>query len=374
MKVFVTGGQGFIGRAVVRQLLRQDVQAICILDSLSPKIHGAAAVPFDFGDPRVMFVKGDVATRSDLEPLLCGSDLVLHLAAETGTGQSMYEIEQYNKVNISATALMFDILSNKKHAVKKIVVASSRAVYGEGKYSCVRHGVIYPGIRNVENMQQGDFELRCPHCQEVLETLPTSEDARLHPVSFYGISKQFQESIVMSLSGNIGISPVALRYQNVYGPGQSLVNPYTGIISIFSNLIRSGRDIPIFEDGKESRDFIYIDDVAEATVSAMMSARADGHILNVGSGIATSVLSLAEKLKVIFGSSVKVTVNGKFRAGDIRHNNADLTQVKDVLGFSPRISLEEGLCRFTDWARQQDVGPDLYDRSINELRKAGLYK
>jgi dTDP-L-rhamnose 4-epimerase len=373
MKILITGGMGFIGKAVTLQLLREDVESIHILDILSPKIHGEGAKPFDFGDKRVKFVKGDVSRREDLEPL-CGADILLHLAAETGTGQSMYHIEQYNRVNISGTALIFDILSNKKHSVKKIVVASSRAIYGEGKYSCERHGVFYPGARSIQGMQGGDFEVRCPHCQRAMKSLPTGEDALLHPASFYGITKQFQESMVMTLSGNLGISPVALRYQNVYGPGQSLSNPYTGIISIFSNLVRAGRDIPVFEDGKESRDFIYIDDVARATVNAMFNEKADGRVFNIGSGKSTDVQMLANKLVDIFAAKVNVVVNGKFRAGDIRHNYADLSLARDILGFVPQVSLDAGLRHFVDWVKQQALPPDLYDKSIEEMRRAGLYK
>ncbi|MEI8011092.1 MAG: NAD-dependent epimerase/dehydratase family protein [Candidatus Omnitrophota bacterium] len=374
MKILITGGMGFIGRAVALRLLRRDVSDVYILDILSPKIHGEKAAPFDFGDARVRFVKGDVSRREDIEPLLREVDLVLHLAAETGTGQSMYEVEQYNRVNISGTALMFDILSNKPHNVRKIVVASSRAIYGEGKYSCAAHGVVYPGTRDAGDMEKGDFEVKCPVCGRPASCLSTTEDSLIHPASFYGITKQFQEVMVMTLAKNLGISPVALRYQNVYGPGQSLSNPYTGIISIFSNLIRAGRDIPVFEDGRESRDFIYIDDIADATVEAMFNDRAAGHVLNVGSGLATDVKFLAETLVHIFQAKVKVVVNGKFRTGDIRHNYADLARARDVLGFAPQVSLAEGLRQFAGWAGRQGKPPDLYDRSIEEMRKVGMYK
>lgn len=374
MQILITGGMGFIGKAVTTKLLETQTASIVILDNLLPKIHGPAAQPHDFGDPRVSFVRGDVSRREDIEPLLLSADVVLHLAAETGTGQSMYDIEHYNHVNISGTALLLDILCNKKHHVKKVVLASSRAVYGEGKYQCADHGVVYPLPRLASDLEQSDFEIKCPLCGKPTQVLATSEDSLLHPISFYGITKQTQESIIMTLGSNIGIAPTALRYQNVYGPGQSLSNPYTGILSIFSTRLRSGKDLNVFEDGRESRDFVFIDDVADATVKAIFSDRANGAIVNVGSGVPISLLETAQKLRALLSSTVEITISGQYRIGDIRHNYADLRTAAEVLGWQPRTSFDQGLEAFVDWVKQQTDSIDLYDQAIGELRAKGLHK
>lgn len=374
MQILITGGMGFIGKAVTKKLLETGLDSICILDNLLPQIHGASAAPHDFGSQRVHFIRGDVTRREDIEPLLLSVDAVLHLAAETGTGQSMYQVEHYTSVNISGTALLLDILSNRQHHVKKFVVASSRAVYGEGKYFCFEHGVVFPSTRRSCDMENGDFEIKCPVCGLVAQMRATSEDSLLHPISLYGITKQTQESMVMMLCKNIGIAPIALRYQNVYGPGQSLLNPYTGILSIFSNRIRARKPINIFEDGKESRDFVFIDDVAEATARAILSDQANGEILNVGSGIPVTVLETAQRLRALFSSNVEINVSGHFRAGDIRHNFADLDNVKRILDWTPKTSFEHGLSVFVDWVEDQGTSLDLYDDAIEEMHEKGLYK
>lgn len=374
MKILVTGGEGFIGKAVIKKLLERDIESIVSFDNLSPKIHGTSACPHDFGDKRVQFIKGDVSRRENIEPVLLSSDVIVHLAAETGTGQSMYDIEHYSNINISAMSLILDLLTNKKHHVKKIILASSRAVYSEGKYSCPEHGIVYPGGRLNSDMANGDFEVKCPYCSKTPKVMATSEDSLLHPISFYGITKQVQESILMTLCRNIDIAAVTFRYQNVYGPGQSLKNPYTGILSIFSNLILSENNIDVYEDGMESRDFIYIDDVADVTVESVFSDCANGEILNIGSGLPVSVLEVAQKLKQRFSSGIDIRINGKYRMGDIRHNYADLTKTKSVLGFTPKVMFDEGLDMFVDWVKQQPPSPDLYRKSIAELYAKGMYK
>jgi dTDP-L-rhamnose 4-epimerase len=204
--------------------------------------------------------------------------------------------------------------------------------------------------------------------------LATSEDSLLHPISFYGITKQTQESIIMTLCPTIGIAATALRYQNVYGPGQSLSNPYTGILSIFSTRLRGGKDLNVFEDGRESRDFVFIDDVAEATVKAIFSDRASGAIVNVGSGVPISLLEVAQNLRALFSSTVEIAISGQYRIGDIRHNYADLQKAAEVLGWQPKISFDQGLGFFVEWVKQQSTNIDLYDQAIGEMRAKGLHK
>lgn len=375
MRILITGGMGFIGSAVTKLLLTiPEVDSISIIDNLSPKIHGNNPTPCNFNDKRVHFIKGDVRNREDIIAPLLNTDVVIHLAAETGTGQSMYEIHHYTDVNISATSLMLDLLCNNKHNVKKFIIASSRAIYGEGKYYCDVHGTVYPNPRLTVDMEQGDFEVKCPLCGKSVQALPTTEDSMIHPISLYGITKQVQEQLVMGLCPHLGIAPTSLRYQNVFGPGQSLNNPYTGIISIFSNLVKLNKDIEIFEDGRETRDFVYIDDIAEATVKSVINPKASGEIFNVGSGVATSVLDVATLIAKNHPSGVKTKITGKFRVGDIKHNFADISKIQKQLDFKPCVSFTEGLNLFLNWANSQEAGDDLFDKSLSEMKSKGLYK
>ena len=222
-------------------------------------------------------------------------------------------------------------------------------------------------------MLAGDFEVKY-HDDQILELLATSEDSKIHPSSVYGITKQNQEQMVMTVCPTIGIAPVAFRYQNVYGAGQSLSNPYTGILSIFSTQIRNGNGIKIFEDGKETRDFVYIDDVVDATIRGLEMEEANGEIFNVGTGEATDVLTVANTLIKAYDIDVPVTVTGNFRLGDIRHNFADLTKINSKLSFVPQVSFEQGIKKFTDWVLQQEVQEDNLEKSLEEMKKKGLYK
>jgi dTDP-L-rhamnose 4-epimerase len=284
----------------------------------------------------------------------------------------MYEIARYSDVNIGGTAQLLDILANEEHCVSRIVVASSRSIYGEGQYHCSACGVVYPEARSSVAMKSGDFSVRCPRCGEPATLMPTSEDALIHPASLYGITKATQEQMITTLCPALGITPVALRLQNVYGPGQSLSNPYTGILSIFSTRIRNGSGLNVFEDGAESRDFVYVDDVVSAATGALERPEAIGGVFNIGSGVATTLLDVAHELVAAFGNVVPVAVSGQFRAGDIRHNVADISRARAVLGFSPRVSFASGIRRFVDWVQAQAPVADLYDRSISEMKAKGL--
>lgn len=377
MKVLVTGGAGFIGSNLVRKLHDNGFRVV-VLDNLSQQVHGEDPCnqsPLYLSVKGIAeFIHGSVQCREDWLKALVDVDMVVHLAAETGTGQSMYEIERYTDVNIQGTSIFLDILANTEHSVKKMVVASSRSIYGEGRYKCAEHGVVYPGARTESDMLNGDFEVKCPYCSANVELLPTDEGSKIHPSSIYGITKQVQEQMVMLLGQSLGIESVALRFQNVYGPGQSLSNPYTGILSIFSTRIMNGNSINIFEDGKESRDFVYIDDVVESIYLSLTSPNAAGNVYSVGSGVCTDVMTVATVLKEIYGSDSDISVSGNFRIGDIRHNYADLTKIKTDLGYEPKVSFKQGMKLFTEWVRDQSVQPDKYDESIEEMKAKGLYK
>lgn len=377
MKVLITGGAGFIGSNIALKLLKYGYR-VTVLDSLSEQIHGAnpesTSPLYQKIKDKVDFIKGDVNNREDLEKALADVDYVIHLAAETGTGQSMYEIKKYVNTNIGGTALLLDILTNTEHHVKRVVVAESRAVYGEGKYHCPICGDVYPYERTDENLAKGDFECKCPKCGGEVDLIATTEDSAIHPSSVYGISKQVQGQLVHLVCKSIGVESVSFRYQNVYGPGQSLTNPYTGILSIFSTRIKNGNGINIFEDGKETRDFVYIDDVVDATILGMEVPEANGHVFNVGTGIATDVLTVAKTLCDKYGINVPITVSGNYRLGDIRHNFADITAARQILGFEPKWSFSDGIEQFTNWVNQQEVNEDNYETSIEEMKKKGLYK
>ena len=374
--VLITGGAGFIGSNLALKLIEKGYQ-VTVLDNLSPQIHGdnpteTSPLYLSIKD-KVKFIHGTVTSKSDWEEALKDQDAIVHYAAETGTGQSMYEVEKYVDVNINGTALMLNLLVNGSYNVKKVVVASSRSIYGEGKYISKELGAVYPKQRESIHMDQGDFEVKYPN-SSALTLVGTDEESKIHPSSVYGITKQNQEQMVLTVCPTVGIAGVAFRYQNVYGPGQSLKNPYTGILSIFSTQIKNGNNINIFEDGLESRDFVYIDDVVDATILGLEKEEANNQVFNVGTGVATNVLTVANELVKNYGVDVSIHVSGNYRLGDIRHNYADLTKINKLLGFTPKISFEAGLKQFADWVNTQEIQEDNYQKSIDEMKAKGLYK
>ena len=373
--ILITGGAGFIGSNLTKKLVEQGFE-VTILDNLSKQIHGLDQNSTLYSSIKDIstFIKGDVCNKSDWQKALKNQDAVIHLAAETGTGQSMYEISRYNQVNILGTSHLLDILANESHSIKKMIIASSRSIYGEGKYLCKNNGVVYPSKRQDIDMNKGEFNLVCNKCNEPLQLLATDEDSKVHPSSIYGITKQQQEQMILLMGKTLNIPAVALRYQNVYGPGQSLSNPYTGILSIFSTRLLNGNDIDIYEDGQESRDFVFIDDVVNATIIALEKKEANNQIFNVGSGVATSVSEVADLLKYLYNSDVKISVSGKYRLGDIRHNYADLSKIRNTLGFSPKFDFISGITLFVNWVKTQEVMEDKYEISIQELENKGLIK
>lgn len=375
--VLVTGGAGFIGSNLALKLVEKGYN-VTVLDNLSKQIHGVDPILtsplYNSILGKVRFIHGSVTSRDDWMKAIQGQDVIIHLAAETGTGQSMYEIQKYVDTNIGGTALMLDILTNIRHSVKRVLVAESRAIYGEGKYYCESCGDVYPLERKGEDMEKGDFDCHCPNCRRPVKIVATSEDSVIHPSSVYGLSKQVQGQLVHLVCPIIGVDSVSFRYQNVYGPGQSLHNPYTGILSIFSTRIKNHNSIIIFEDGRESRDFVYIDDVVDATIRGLEVPEANGHVFNVGTGVATDVLSVARILCKEYGVEVPIYVKGNYRLGDIRHNYADISLARRILGFEPKWSFQAGIERFANWVNRQAVQEDKYDASIEEMKMKGLFK
>jgi dTDP-L-rhamnose 4-epimerase len=376
-KILITGGAGFIGSNLALQLVEQGYE-VTVLDNLAPQIHGNNP---EQNSPlylsiigKVNFIQGSVCNYQHWESAIADNEVVVHFAAETGTGQSMYKINDYVTTNIGGTAILLDILTNKKTKVKKVIIASSRSIYGEGKYFSEESGVVYPSHRLAENMDKGNFEVTYPNAKSNLQLLPTDEESKIHPSSIYGITKQNQEQMVLVTCAAIDIAAVAFRYQNVYGPGQSLSNPYTGILSIFSTQIKNNLPINIFEDGKESRDFVFIDDVVNATILGIEKAEADNEVFNVGSGVATTVLQVATLLMQNYGLQVPLNITGNYRLGDIRHNYADISKIKTALHFEPTVFFEAGIERFCNWVNAQEIQTSQYDESLEEMKLKGLFK
>lgn len=373
-RTLITGGAGFIGSSLAKRLLERGDEVV-IYDSFSPQIHGPDAhegVLFDKIGGEVELFRNDIRDKEALRKSLVDVDRVVHLAAETGTGQSMYDIDNYVSVNLGGTGVLLDIVANDSIELDKLVVASSRAVYGEGKYRCDTDGDVFPESRSPERMLQSEFEPQCPVCGESVTAVPTDEASKKHPSSLYGITKAGQEDMCLNVGAALSMPTAALRFQNVFGPGQSLRNPYTGILSIFSTRILNGNEINIYEDGLESRDFVYIDDIVTSTIAALNSDHTDQRAINVGSGRPVSVIDVVRLLSEYLGHPAASSVSGNFRVGDIRHNFADLTLAEEYLGFRPSVTFEVGLRAFAEWVLRQAREEDTYDQSAAELRAKGL--
>ena len=374
--VLVTGGAGFIGSHLVPVLLGRGY-AVRVLDPLSPQVHGDVPRGLDWlRADGVEFQRGSVSSRQDLVRALTGVDQVVHLAAETGTGQSMYEIARYNEVNSQGTALLLDVLANDpQHTVERVVLSSSRSVYGEGAYvcqACSPDTRVFPASRGQAQLAAHQWEPLCTRCGAALSMVPTRESDQVLPASIYAATKFAQEDLVQVACRSLKIGYAILRFQNVYGEGQSLKNPYTGILSIFSTRVRRGLHLPVFEDGLESRDFVHVSDVVNAVLSSMTGPTPANEVINVGSGVATSVLEVATQLSRVLGAEPQIKVTAEYRLGDIRHNVADIGRLRTALGYTPQVSLVEGLTRFARWVLTEPLPEDLLDKANAELRARKL--
>lgn len=371
--ILITGGAGFIGSKLGNRLLAVG-HRLRVLDNLSPQIHGPdRTVPSWLAEKGVEFVRASVTDREALERALQGVDVVAHLAAETGTGQSMYEVARYNEVNSQGTALLFDILADRRnHSVRRVVLTSSRSIYGEGAYASGDGDRVFPSARSASDLAAHAWEPREARSGETLRAVATHENDPPRPASIYAATKCAQEDLVRISCEAFGIGYAILRLQNVYGEGQSLNNPYTGILSIFSTRIRRGVELPLFEDGEESRDFVHVDDVVGALMRCIEVDHAPNAVINVGSGVATSVRQVAEGLSRAFGREPRVRITGEYRLGDIRHNWADISRLRDLLAFEPQIGLDQGLERFARWVERQPLPEDQLDRANAELKSRNL--
>jgi len=369
-KILVTGGAGFIGSYLVDKLIELGYE-VMVFDNLEPQVHGDGQKTPEYLNKECEFIKGDIRNRDELKKALKDREIVFHQAAAVGVGQSMYEINKYTEVNILGTSNLLDILANENHRVEKLIIASSMSVYGEGKYSCVNCGVVYPKSRSLSQLKKGEWEMRCPFCNQEVQSLPTDEEKPLHPTSVYSISKRDQEEMCLTIGRAYRIPTVALRYFNVYGPRQALSNPYTGVAAIFSSRILNNHPPCIFEDGLQSRDFTHVSDIVQANLLAMESNDADYEVFNVGTGRPLTVLNIAEALIESLSSSVDMNIVRKYREGDIRHCYADISKIRDQLGFQPKVKFEKGISEFIGWVRGEEAR-DQFEKSRRELEEKGL--
>jgi dTDP-L-rhamnose 4-epimerase len=369
--VLVTGGAGYIGSHLVDALVARDYR-VTVLDNLEPQVHRSGAWP-SYANPKAKYVKGDVRDRAALEPLVLASQAVVHFGAAVSVGQSMYQIDRYVDVNTRGTALLLDILVNTKHQVEKVLVASSIGVYGEGAYECAIHGAVAPTIRSEQQLAARDWEQRCPQCGNHVKSIPTPEDKPLYRDNIYSMTKFHQEEMVLLIGKTYGIPSVAPRFFNVYGPRQSLSNPYAGVAAIWLSRLMNGKRPIVFEDGGQLRDFVSIHDVVDCLVLMLETSGADFLPVNIGSGDTITILEIARLLARLLGSSIEPEVMHTGRKFDIRHNTADITRARQTLGFAPKVSLDQGFSELIEWAKSTpDVAVDFFDKALQELQDKGL--
>lgn len=346
MRILVTGGAGFIGTHLTPRLVAAG-HSVVVLDDLTPQVHGRLATPATAG---VEFVRGDVRDSPAVAEVMRGADAVCHLAAETGVGQSQYEIARYVSVNAHGTAVVLEAAAAAR--VRHLVLASSRAVYGEGVYRCPTCAQVFAaGARNISDLDKGLWEIRCPQCGRAASPVPAAEDCPLGPVSVYGVTKRQQEELCRLIARVYGLAATILRFFNVFGPGQSLTNPYTGVLGTFLRRATSGRPIEVYEDGAMLRDYVYVADVAEILCRCLGDRDAASHVLNVGSGSSSTLREIAEEVFRALGTPPRIEVTGRYRVGDVRHTIADVQELRKRFGTSPMTPFRDGLREYVNWAR-----------------------
>lgn len=342
----VTGGAGFIGSHLVDRLISQDY-AVKVIDILEKQVH--TSIP-DYLNPKADYYFGKIGPEINMKDILTGIDVVFHCASKVGVAQSQYDINDFIDKNIQSTAYMLDVM--RKKDVEKIILSASMAPYGEGAYHCEEHGIVYPGKRNIEDLKKKDFECKCPQCGKTVSNVPIKENYEFHGISYYAISKQTQESMIHLFGSLYGVKTISLRYFSVYGSRQTLGNPYAGPLPIFIDRIFQKKNPLIYEDGKQTRDFVHVSDVANANILAM-NANQSQLTCNIGTGKSTTILTMAEDLIEILDADVTPEITYEFRAGDLRHSLADISLAKEKLHFKPELSFKQGLSEVVEWAQRK---------------------
>jgi dTDP-L-rhamnose 4-epimerase len=370
MNILVTGGAGFIGSHLTDALIERG-HRVRVLDLLVPQVHGNDSP--QYVNAEAEFIRGDVCDPETVERALEGIDAVFHEAAEVGVGQSMYEIDRYVRANDLGTGILLQSLIRFKDRVGKLIVASSMSIYGEGAYSCAKCGLVYPQLRPLAQLLERRWEMECPTCGAQLTPAPTREDKPLFPTSVYAITKQDQEQFCLVVGRAYGIPTVALRYFNVYGPRQALSNPYTGVCAIFSARLLNDQRPLIFEDGEQTRDFVHVSDIVQANLLALETDGADYQVVNIGTGIPTSVRQICRLLAEGLGKDLEPEIVGRYREGDIRHCVSDISRARAQLGYAPRVLLEQGIPELLKWVREQ-TPEDQVSRATAELETRQLVR
>lgn len=368
MRVLVTGGAGFIGSFTVDRLIGLG-HKVRILDNIDPQVH-PRGVP-RYINKEAEFIKGDIRNYNILQKAIKDSEIIFHFAACVGVGQSQYLIKKYTDVSIGGTANLLDILVNTKNKVKKIILAASMSSYGEGLYKCDKCGDVRPGLRQEEQLKKRQWEPRCPKCSRMVRPIAIDEEEIQQRNSIYAITKRVQEDMILNIAKTYKIPAVALRYFNVYGPRQALSNPYTGVCAIFISRIKNNHPPVIYEDGLQTRDFISVHDIVDANILAMTKKEADYQTFNVGTSRPISIKEIAEVLIKLYRKKIKPQITNQYRKGDIRHCFADITKIKKVLGFRPRVSFEDGMKELIEWSKREQAN-DGFEKAKAELEKKGL--
>jgi dTDP-L-rhamnose 4-epimerase len=369
--ILITGGAGFIGSHVADRLLAQGYR-VRALDSLHPQVHRGGARPTHLSAD-VELLQGDVRDLRAMRRAVRKVARVVHLAAETSVGQSLYQSDVHVDVNARGTAVLFRALREERVAVERVVVSSSRAVYGEGAYDCAEHGRLNPGERQVDDLDAGTWVPRCPVCRAELAPAPSGEDVEPRFSSTYGMTKLFQEQIARREAASLGAGLAVLRYFNVYGPRQSPDNPYTGLIVTLATRLLAGKPFVLYEDGTPVRDFVHVHDVVQVTAEALVAPGVSGRTINVGTGRAVTLVELAEELQRAFGRTTRVELSRRFRVGDIHASVADLTRLTGVLGYEPKVDLSTGLAELAPEIEALAV-VDGSDAVEDELRTRGVLR
>lgn len=367
-RVLVTGGAGFLGSHLVDALLERG-HVVRIYDNLSPQVHPKGMPDYLTGD--IELIHGDMRDIALVRHALTDIDIVFHLAAVVGIGQSMYEIANYMGANTNGTAILLQAMLDKKCRVEKLIVASSMSIYGEGKYICSNCGHVSPPPRSGEQLRRKDWEPSCSSCGGTLRAVPTDENKPLQCTSFYSLSKKDQEEMCLLFGRTYGVPVVALRYFNIYGTRQALSNPYTGVAAIFASRLLNGNPPLIFEDGRQMRDFVSVHDVVKANLLAMGCSDADGMALNIGSGQPISICEIAKILENALGVEITAEITGKHRAGDIRHCFADISLASRKLGYKPQFGFASGVCELASWLKSQTAN-DRAAEAVEQLSAYGL--
>lgn len=367
-KILVTGGAGFIGSFLVDKLIEKGF-GVKIYDNLEKQVHQGKKPPFL--NPKAEFIMGDVRDYDVLKSVCIDVDVIFHLASAVGVAQSNYEIKKYVDVNTGGSANILDILVNCKNRVKKFITISSMTGYGEGNYLCKKCGIVRPGLRTEAQLIEKDWDLYCPNCQTTIQATKTDETALDFPNSIYGFSKKTQQDMALIIGKLYNIPTVVLRGFNIYGPRQSLSNPYTGVTAIFISRIKNNKEAIIFEDGAQTRDFVSVHDVVDAFILALEKDEANYNLFNIGSGRGTTIIEISETLSRLLGKSGLIKVNQEFRKNDIRHCFADITKARKLLRWEPKVSLEEGFRELIEWSKTE-TAEDNFEVAQMELKEKGI--